>query len=564
MGRTDRFRKLDRDHFDVVVVGAGIGGLTAAALLAKRGQSVLIVDQHYVAGGNATVFKRPGYEFDVGLHYIGHGGEGGMFPRILAAAGAEPVTFRPMDPDAFDTVVLPGLELGIPRGIERYRLRLTDAFPAEREGIDRYIRYLVEQSAFQRAAGSPRRLPRALLSSGLLLRYANGTLGAFLDTCTRDPMLRTVIAAESGDYAEPPSRASMTLHAGLMLHYLDQGGYFPAGGGQIMSDRLAESIEHSGGKVLLSTRVEKILVQNGRAVGVRLENKHLGRRDVRARCVVCNADIKRLYLELLGPEVVRSKTIRKVRRWQMAPALGMVYIGMRRAGLGARDRNTNYWIYPHTDVERAYADARFGRFSEDPMVYVSIASLKDPENPRTAPPGMVNLQLMGLAPSDAGAWGVTERELRTGTYGDNPTYVARKKEFADRLFGTAARVLPNLREHVEFEEVATPLTHSRYTLSTGGTSYGLALIPEQFLWKRPGTKTEIEGLYVCGASTQFGHGIGGAMTSGVGAAAAILGRQVWREALGGGAAQRPASDSPQPSTREPAATTVRTGFQPNP
>lgn len=528
MAHTDRFRKLDKDQWDVIVVGAGTGGLAAAALLAKRGLSVLVVDQHYVAGGNATIFKRRGYEFDVGLHYIGQC-ENGLFPKVLAEAGAEPVRFRPMDRDAFDTVVLPGLELGVPRGIERYRLRLTDAFPSERAGIDRYIDYLLQQARIEPALEKPSRLPGVLLTSPLLLRWANGTLGAFLDTCTKNPELRTVLAAESGDYAEPPSRASMALHAGLMLHYLAEGGFYPEGGGQMMSDRLAEAIERHGGKLLLSTRVNRILVKNGRAVGVRLVNKHLGEREVRATRVVANTDIKKLYLDLLGPDVVRARTLRKVQRWEMAPALGMVYVGIKREGLGGRTRNTNYWIYGGTDLEGAYAENRAGRVPEQPFVYVTLASLKDPENPRIAPPGVVNLQLMGLAPSQPSAWGVSEAELVTGKYRESAAYQAKKREYAERLFRAAERVFPKLRDYVVFEETSTPLTHTRYTLSTGGTSYGLALIPEQFLWKRPGPKSEIEGLYLCGASLYTGHGIAGAMASGVNAAAAILGMKVWDE-----------------------------------
>ena len=528
MATPDRFRKLDRDSWDVIVVGAGIGGLTTAALLAKRGLGVLVVDQHYVAGGNATVFKRPGFEFDVGLHYIGQC-ERGLFPRALAAAGADPVVFRAMDPDAFDTVVLRDLEFGVPRGIERYRLRLVDAFPSEKSGIDRYIGYLLQQKQIEPALARPSRLPGALLRSPLVLRHGSGTLGAFLDTCTRDPALRTVLAAESGDYAEPPSRASLALHAGLMLHYLDEGGFYPEGGGQVMSDRLAEAIERHGGKLLLSSRVSRILVENGRVTGVRLANKHLGEREVRAPRVVAGSDIKKIYLDLLGPDVVRAKTMRKVKAWQMAPALGMVYLGVKREALGTRTRNTNYWIYGSTDLEGAYADNHAGRICHDPMVYISIASLKDPTNPAVAPPGIVNLQLMGLAPSEPSAWGVSEADVVTGKYSKNAAYLAKKREYTDALFRSAARVLPNLRQHAVFEETATPLTHSRYTLSTGGTSYGLALIPEQFLWRRPGPKTEIDGLFLCGASLVTGHGIAGAMASGVNAAAAIVGNEVWSE-----------------------------------
>ena len=242
---------------------------------------------------------------------------------------------------------------------------------------DSYIGYLLQQKQIEPALARPSRLPGALLRSPLVLRHGSGTLGAFLDTCTRDPALRTVLAAESGDYAEPPSRASLALHAGLMLHYLDEGGFYPEGGGQVMSDRLAEAIERHGGKLLLSSRVSRILVENGRVTGVRLANKRLGEREVRAPRVVAGSDIKKIYLDLLGPDVVRAKTMRKVKAWQMAPALGMVYLGVKREALGTRTRNTNYWIYGSTDLEGAYADNHAGRISHDPMVYISIASLKD-------------------------------------------------------------------------------------------------------------------------------------------------------------------------------------------
>ncbi len=557
--RYDRFRRLDQDHFDVVIVGAGMGGLTAGALLSQRGRSVLVLDQHYVPGGNATIFKRPGYEFDVGVHYLGQCGPDGILPRILHAAGAKGVRFGRMDPDGFDTLLFDGLEFRVPVGVDAYRDRLVQHFPQERAGIDRYVGLLTAAANLQSVAQKPK---RALSWSrgqawGALkaLRWVDSTLGSFLDSCSADPLLRAVLAAENGTYAEPPSRASLVLHLGLMLHYLEDGGYYPLGGGQVPADALADAIEAAGGKLLLSTQVNKIRVQGGRAAGVEISNKHLGRRFVAAGTVISNADIKKTLLQLVDGGAVSRATTTRAQRWEMAPALGVTYLGVKASVLGKRGRrNTNYWVYPSTDMETFYADAREGRLSEEPMVYATLASLKDPDNRRLAPEGVLNLQLMTAVPSQPSAWGVTAAQAKDGSYGDVPEYRARKAEFAERMRRGAARAFPTLEECVVFEEVATPLTHSRYTGATGGTSYGLALIREQFLHRRPGAETEIPGLLLCGASMRTAHGILGAMTSGVVAAAHVAGRSVYRDAFGTAAPGEPALLSqPVPAELKPTA-----------
>ncbi len=518
---------LDRDTFDVIVVGAGTGGLTVAALLVRSGRSVLVLDQHAVAGGNATVFERPGYEFDVGLHYLGDCGPEGGIPRILRAAGVEDVVFREMDPDGFDTLVFPDFTFRVPKGLDEYRARLIDRFPAEARGIDRYLEVLRAIWSLQGAAGGGMSA-KTLWRARKAVPYFNATLQALFDRWTKDVRLRAVLAGQSGDYAEPPSRVALVMHAMVVMGYL-QGAYYPAGGGQVISDRLAEAIERRGGKILLSAPVTRIIIEHGRAGGVEFESKCLGRCTARAPVVISDADLKETMLDLVGATNLKPKTVMRMHRYEMAPALGVVYLGLKRDLRAAGVPNTNFWVHPSYDQEPIYAEARAGRFHPEPFCYVSIATLKDPDNPRAAPPGVANVELATVVPSQPEAWGTTLEEMFRGTYHVNPRYQRAKAALAARLIAAADRVLPGLERDIVFQEVSTALTHARYTRSTGGTAYGIAPIPSQFLFRRPGHATEIPGLYLCGASTYTGHGIPGVMWSGVLAASRVAGAGVLRD-----------------------------------
>jgi phytoene dehydrogenase-like protein len=526
----DRFRELGRSSYDAVVVGAGAGGLTAAALLARHGRSVLVLDQHYVAGGNATIFHRRGYEFDVGLHYVGDCGPDGLIPRILRAAGAVGVRFLELDPDGFDTYHFPDFVFRVPRSVEEFRRRLLERFPAEAPGIDRYLRLLREAWSLTRIAGpmsAVRTLPHALLA----LRWRSSTLGAFLDTCTTDVRLRAVLTGQLGTYAQPPSRAPLLAHALVAGHYF-HGAYYPEGGGQVIADRLAESIEDHGGKILLRARVHRILIEGGRAVGVELENRHVGRRIVRAPIVISNADIKHTMLDLVGRKYLRPTTVSRTEGYEMSPALAMVYLGIRRDLRAEGVANSNHWVYSDYDFEAEYAAARAGRFHPTPACYISLATLKDPHNPRLAPPGVTNLQLMTVVPSAPAAWGTTAEDAASGAYRRSEGYQWRKHELTERLLDQAERAFPGLRRDIVYREVSTPLTHTRFTGSTGGTSYGIAVTPKQFLLGRPGATTDIPGLYLAGASLRTLHGIAGVMMSGLMAAASVVGTGLVPAVLG--------------------------------
>ncbi|MHC5209236.1 MAG: phytoene desaturase family protein [Planctomycetota bacterium] len=529
---------VDDERCDAVVVGAGIGGLVAAALLARAGRDVLVVDRHSVAGGNATVFRRRDYVFDVGLHYIGGCHAGGVIPTVLEAAGVEPVPFEELDPDGYDTLVLPGLTLRVPRGIERWRDRLCQAFPAERRGVDRYVRLLRQMQDCMDVWHRPGALLWQTLRTPLVARWSRSTFAAFLDGCTRDPLLRAALAAQHVGYALPPGRASTLVAAGIALHYLE-GAYYPLGGGQVLSDALVASIGRHGGRIRLRTTARRIVVERGRVHGVELEAHGGGRRLVRAPIVLSNADLKHTLLDLVTPGAVHPRSRRRVAGFVMAPALGVAYLGLNRDLRAEGHAASNYWVLPDTDLERDYAVAADGRLPPRPGAYLTIGSLKDPTHAGLAPAGVTNVQVMAVAPSDPAAWGVTPEQAADGSYRRHPAYVDRKRAFSECLLDTAEAVFPDVRARIDRLEVATPLTHVRYTGATGGTGYGLAATPDQVLWRRPGARTDIRGLFLCGASCRSGHGIFGATLSGLFAADAILPGNLRQAVLGARIPRRP-------------------------
>jgi len=526
----DRARTLGFDTVDAIVVGAGAGGLTTAALLARRGLSVLVLERRDVAGGSLNTCRRPGYAFDAGAQYIGDCGPGGSVPRILRAAGATDGGFLEMDPDGYDTFCFPDFTFRMPRGVERFRARLLERFPHEAPGIDRYLTALTQIWALQSLRGRPAVIMGTLWRSRAALPAFHGTVERFLNTCTRDSKLRAVLTAQGGEYAEPPSRAPLLTHATVQMSYL-QGAYYPAGGPEALSRRLVSSIERHGGTVLLRTTVTRILVQRGRVTGVEFESAQLGRRTVRTPVIVSDTGLERTYLGLVGVDQLRAKTVRRVRGDDTAPRLGAVYLGVKRDLRAEGIPNTNFWVHPSYDPEALYAEARAGRFCPEPACFISPTSLKDPTNPRLAPPGITNVQIKAVVPSQPEAWGTTTAEIASGAYVRNPAYRWATEAFADRLLGVAERVLPGLRRDVVYLDAATPISHAHLTGSTGGAACPNAALPHQALFHRPCAAAEIKGLYVCGAATRTGHDVVSTMWSGAVAASEIAGVGVLRDVM---------------------------------
>lgn len=515
-----------RQGWDAVVIGSGLGGLACAAYLCAAGRRTLVLEAHSVAGGNSQVFRRrvrgDEYEFDVGIHYIGECGRDGVVTRVLDGLGlAERVVFRPLDPDGFSTLVFPGFRFRVPVGWDRYKARLLEAFPEEREALGRSVdllRELGEQG--RRLQNREAAAGEIFASAPNVARWALRPVTELFAAHGLSQRAQAVLLGEQGDYGVRPSKTPCFLAAGLTDHYM-RGAFYPEGGGQVLAARLVEAIRAFGGEVRVRTAVSRIEIEGGRVRGVVLERN--GER-IEAPVVVSNADLKRTLLELVGAEHLRPETAGRVRGFRMTLPLFASYLDLDvdLASLGVP--NTNYWIWGSTDIEGIYQELESGQMSTTPLAYVTAASLKDPGNPHLAPKGHTNLQIMTLVPREYALWNVGQgpHEAGNNRYHLDREYRRRKAELVERLIGIADGVIPGLAKHVVWKESATPVTQERFTRSTGGTSYGIEPALDQIGPLRIGPETEIGGLFLAGASTPSGHGIANVLRSGVVAAGAVL------------------------------------------
>ncbi|MFI5497232.1 phytoene desaturase family protein [Actinoplanes sp. NPDC051859] len=526
-------------EWDAIVIGSGLGGLTCAAYLTAAGKRTLVLEQNQVAGGCSQVFRRKGnrYEFDVGMHYIGECHPEGRMTAALRGLGLDQrIEFRPLDPDGHSTLVFPGLTFRVPSDWDTYLERLAEAFPRERRRLRLAAGILRRVGTELRRGELPGRSLRSLLrfarSAPTLATLGQLPLSRLFALCRLSPLARAVLVGESGDYGTPPSRSSVALHGGFLDHYLTGGAWYPRGGGQVLPAQLIDVIATHGGAVRTKTRVRRILVENGTVTGVELD----GGERVQAPIVVSGADLKRTYLDLVGPEHLRPQTVARIGKYRMALPLFSVYLGLD-IDLTERLPNSTYWCYPHTDVEGVYRDVLEGRLPAEVPIFLTSASTKDPGNPHTAPAGHSTVEVMCLAPQ--GTFWPSGDDYRR-----DADYLARKEKLTEQLIDRAATVIGGLRDHIVWQEASTPATQERFTLSTQGSCYGIEMAADQIGPRRPGPRTEIRGLWLTGASTIWGNGIVGAVSSGLGTAGAILRRPLSAEVRAGAVLADPAKLSP--------------------
>ena len=488
-----RFRGLREDpssHYDCVIIGAGVGGLVCANLLARAGLTVLLVERHSLVGGYCSTFRRKGYTFDAATHFYPLLGNPDTITGSLLAKLGLSTEWVKMDP--VDSFQFPdGSQFAVPASFESYLDKLKRDFPGEVQQIDKFFAvvrkaYLVGLVRYFREIPTNRIAP-----------YQDLTLRDVLNTYFRSAKLKLLLTGDIGHWGSPPSRTSFVFDSMLRLAYF-LGNYYPHGGSQVFVDELAQRFEEAGGHILMRSNARRIVIRNDIACGVEVEmgsTKNKTTTYVSAGTVVSNADLRQTLEALIGADLVDADYLRSVRQLRPTHACFLVHMGVKDISLDELRKAEGY----HWSSWNA----------EDVSTCAFKVFLPTSFDRELAPPGGQIVIVQKLTAID---------------YESIQDWPAHKAAVENYILTSLEQCLPGFATKIVVKLSASAHTSYRYTLNHHGAMLGWEMSPDQVGEMRPSVRGPFDNLFFTGHWTRPGGGITPVMISAMQVAKLIIGK----------------------------------------
>ncbi len=507
-------------NYDAIIIGSGMSGLATAVCLAKSGQKVIVLERHYTAGGFTHTYQRKGFEWDVGLHYVGevHRPWSSMRRMFDFVSGGK-LQWQEMDA-AYDKIYLGSECYHYLKGEIPFRENLIRHFPEERAAITAYIKLIKSVHRLATPFFAERALPLWLANllhrrlRAPFLKYARQTTAEVLSALTRNEQLIAVLTGQWGDYGLPPSHSSFAVHALVAKHYLD-GANYPVGGSASIARTAYDNLKSLGGEVVINAEVKSLVLDKGAAAGVVLADGRV----LKARRIISSIGVENTVRRLLPeghPTKLRYQELLKT----VSPSFAHfgLYIGLKGSQADLGIDTGNLWLYPDAQHDRN-VDRYLGTAAADfdfPVVYVSFPSGKDPAwNDHF--PGKSTVEVVVPAPY---AW--FENWVKTRWRKRGEDYEALKREITARLLDILEERVPGIKGKIVYTELSTPLSTVHFSNYPQGEIYGLNHTPKRFEQRWLRTDMPIKNLFLTGQDIVT-CGVGGALAAGFLTAIRILG-----------------------------------------
>lgn len=495
-----------KSKYEVIVVGAGIGGLTAASLLAKRGVDVLCIEQHYMPGGCCGAIRRQDITMDVGATILYGFGERGLNThRFVMNELEEEIDMIPRESiynmHVGDQIITYWLDF------KKFYNQLLEMFPGQKDELKKFYDSLYKlYGIFSQndvvvapSEMSPLENIQMLMKnpSGIIklsmYMYKNA-LDLFKKYFT-DPEIIAFFDMLTRTFSYVDSIECPALLSATMFTDNHEGGaYYPSGSPQMLPNKLEKSIEKYGGAVLYRNMVDEILIQKGRVYGVRLADGT----EIMGERVVADATVWNIYGKLVKPEHIKSKRMKWAHNFIPCHSNMILYIGYDARGLPGGIHPMEIYIDDMEDVSGHGVTVYF------PTI----------QNPEVSPPGKISVTVTAVSNEKwPRPW---DPEYQSEEYNQ------KKQEEAEKLLVQIEKHIPDFRKHILFMEIATPSTMERYTLKNWGNVGGPKQALGQEMLKRLHARSDWKNLYQCGDSTVMGLGVLPATMSGISAANMVL------------------------------------------